>query len=69
MTTRHVEFKSSDCSLCGGTHYGSHECPFRCDRCTVNTSSCFQDGCPRNARFQSELAEAIARSQSEGKNG
>lgn len=56
-----VDYKTSKCSLCEGTHYGSHDCPFRCERCTVNTGLCLQEGCPRDARFAKENAEADAR--------
>lgn len=58
---RHVEFKSSVCSLCGGTHYGSTECPYRCERCTTNTDPCHLPDCPRNARWAAENAAADAR--------
>lgn len=47
------------CSLCEGTHYGTgpYTCPFQCDRCRVNTDQCFEEGCPRNARYKSETEE------------
>jgi hypothetical protein len=51
---------TNPCPLCGGTHYGSTECPFRCDRCKVKTDQCFEEGCPRNARFAAENAAANA---------
>ena len=44
-----------DCELCGGTHYGSHECPFRCQTCRVNTGPCTREGCERNSRVEAEI--------------
>lgn len=42
---------SGKCPACGGTHYGSLECPYRCDRCSTNTEPCAEAECPRNRRW------------------
>ena len=42
------------CTLCGGTHYGSNACPYRCELCKVNIHACNVPVCERNARWQAE---------------
>lgn len=51
---------NGDCSLCNGTHYGTgiYHCPFECSRCAVNIEQCFEEGCPRNARWRAEQEAA-----------
>lgn len=50
--------QSRICPLCSGEHFGSFECPFRCERCKVNTGQCFEEGCPRSARWRAEQEAA-----------
>lgn len=38
---------NGDCSVCGGTHYGSQNCPYRCAICGVNTDPCERTDCGR----------------------
>lgn len=62
--------KHGNCDKCGGVHFGSgRDCPYRCERCTVNTEQCFQEGCPRNARFAAENAKADERIAAEKAKG
>lgn len=65
--SRHVDFKTSHCSLCGGTHYGTGGpglCPYRCGSCGVNTDHCEREDCQRNRRWKSEEGAAPGPSHS-----
>lgn len=46
---------NGDCSICGGTHYGAQNCPYRCAKCGVNTDPCERMDCP-NAAIDAQIA-------------
>lgn len=52
---------NGDCSLCGGTHYGSTSCPYQCSKCRVNVDPCIEEKCPKNARWAKEAIDLANR--------
>lgn len=54
---RDVDYNTGLCALCGGTHYGSARCPYRCADCGVNTNPCTKENCARDAYDKEQAAD------------